>query len=211
MKKKLYKKLTDAVLIGDYEEVENIELSTITKNAGDTQKLNGLIIKGYETKFANGTNTNGERYTKECLDEFVNEYFVNNKLNIPVTLMHGYRFCDVCGRVLIVEVNTTGFYFVVYIPRALSMYNDILVAIKEGILQGFSKEGWAVEYEPHFDSSTGEWQYDTITKMMLTGVSLVTTPANGVAFEKMQEAIRDATEFVNETKDTRSKFKRMFN
>lgn len=210
-KKSIYKKLSDAVLIGSYEEVDNLELSTITKNSADNTRLNGLIIKGYETKFNNGTNENHERYTRECLDNFINEYFVKNKLNIPVTLMHGYEFKDLVGRVLVCEVNTTGFYFVVYIPKTLSIYPDIVTSLKEGLLQGFSKEGWATDYEEVFDTH-GVWQYDLIKEMKLLAVSLVACPANGLNFEKTQE-IADATKYKNNTikEEKKSEFSRMFN
>lgn len=203
--KKKFRKLTDAVLIGSYEEVDGLELSTITKNNADNAKLNGLIIKGYETKFNNGTNTNRERYTKECLDNFVNDYFVANKLNMPVTLCHSSNFDYLVGRVLTLEVNSVGFYFVAYIPKAHAKYNDILVALKEGLLQGFSKEGWATDWESHYDDKSGAWLYDTITEMRITAVSLVATPANAQAFEKMQ-SVENGLEFIHE----KPKKKRMF-
>ena len=82
-KKKLVVK--DAVLIGDWEEVNGIPLSKITKNDKDTAKLDGLIIKGYETKF-NVTNENGERYAPNCLDKFVQQYCSTRK---PLTTKSG--------------------------------------------------------------------------------------------------------------------------
>ena len=82
-KKKLVVK--DAVLIGDWEEVNGIPLSKVTKNDKDTATLDGLIIKGYETKF-NVTNENGERYAPNCLDKFVQQYFVDHELNMVVDL-----------------------------------------------------------------------------------------------------------------------------
>ena len=45
-------KIQDAVLIDNYEEVDNLELSKITHNPNDAQRLSGLIVRGYETKFA---------------------------------------------------------------------------------------------------------------------------------------------------------------
>ena len=45
------------------------------------------------------------------------------------------------GRVLVVESNGVGFYFVVYIPKTYVNYEIVRNNIKEGILQGFSKEG----------------------------------------------------------------------
>ena len=54
-------KIQDAVLIDNYEEVDNLELSKITHNPTDAQRLSGLIVRGYETKFAKGTNENREQ------------------------------------------------------------------------------------------------------------------------------------------------------
>ena len=52
-------KLQDTTLIGNWEEVQGVPASTITKNDKDVEKLDGIIVKGYETKFAGGTNENG--------------------------------------------------------------------------------------------------------------------------------------------------------
>lgn len=205
-------KINDAVLIGKYSEVEDLELSAITHNTQDTTKLNGLLVYGYETKFAGGTNENYERYTKECLDEFIKRYFVDNKLNMPVTLQHRNDIDHLCGRVLIVEVNSVGFYFVAYIPKSLPNYGTILSLITEGILQGFSKEGWATDYEYKY-TSDGDLDYIQINKMEILGVSLVTTPANGNPFESVKKTkIDDATKFVNNRKDEEkeSKLKKLF-
>ena len=41
----------DGVLLGDWQEVSGLPLSSVTKKDTDTATLDGLIIKGYETKF----------------------------------------------------------------------------------------------------------------------------------------------------------------
>ena len=51
--------VSDGVLIGSWEEVAGVKLETVTKRSGDDAVLDGLIIKGYETKFG-VTNENGE-------------------------------------------------------------------------------------------------------------------------------------------------------
>ena len=79
-------KIFDAVKIGSWEEVSNIPASTITKNDKDTQKLDGLILRGYETKFKDAKNFNSEVYETGCLDKFIENYFVKNNLNMPVTI-----------------------------------------------------------------------------------------------------------------------------
>lgn len=183
-------KIHNAVALGSWEEVDNLPLSTITKNDSDTAKLDGLIIKGYETKFSN-TNENGERYEKECLDEFIQTYFVDNKLNMPVDVQHRSDIDHLCGRVLIVETNSVGFYFVAYVPKTYCKYEELKNLIKEGIIQGFSKEGWATDYDFIYKKD-GTFDYMLIKKMRILSVSLVSTPANANAFEKAQE-IKNAT------------------
>ena len=177
-------KINDAVLIDNYEEVDNYELEKITHNPNDAQRLSGLIIRGYETKFAKGTNENCEQYDPHCFDEFVEEYFVKNKLNIPVTLHHDDD--KLVGRVLCLEVNSVGFYFVIYIPKKIKRYDEIKTLIEEGLLQGLSKEGWAIDYDYKFKED-GSFDYMQINKMSICGVSLVAMPANGVGFEKAEE------------------------
>lgn len=197
-------KLADVVALGSYEEVEGLELETITKNDADKgSKLSGLIIRGYETRFADGTNTNGERYTKECLDKFFAEYYQKRKLNMPLTLMHGDRMEDVCGRVLTIEINSVGFYFVCYIPKALPEYEGIKVRIKEGLLQGLSKEGWATDGRIIRDKD-GNFMYYLVEEMEMTAVSLVSTPANGNPLEKVQE-IKNTLQIIKENNEPRKK------
>lgn len=191
--------LVDVVKIGDYKTVEDLSLETITKRPEDRdKKLNGMLLYGYETKFANGTNANGERYAKEALDKFVDEYYVKRNLNMPVTVMHGYRLEEQIGRVLILEVNGVGFYFVCYIPKGIAGYDDIKLKIEEGILQGLSKEGWSVRGKAYY-TKEGNFDYYLVEEMEILAVSLVTTPANGNPLEKAKE-IRNSLQF-RKTKD----------
>lgn len=206
--------LSDVVKLGDYREVENLSLETITKSAEDkNKKLNGILIYGYETKFAAGTNTNYERFSKDALDKFINEYYKKNSLNMPLTVQHGWRREDVIGRVLIIEVNSVGFYFVCYVPKGVAGYEDIKLKVQEGILQGLSKEGWSTKSKA-FWKKDGSFDYLLVEEMEMLGVSLVTTPANGNPIEKAKE-VKDGLQFVNKTKDNaeeqREAFEAMFN
>ena len=54
-------RIEDGVLLGSWEDVKDLPLSKITKNDEDTTRLDGLILKGYETKF-NEINSNREKY-----------------------------------------------------------------------------------------------------------------------------------------------------
>lgn len=179
MEKKI---ICDAVKIGSYEEVNGIPAKNITKVDNDNTILDGLIVKGYETKFSDLPNENAEIYTKDCMDDFLERYYIKNDLNVPVVIQHCQDITHLVGRVLILEVNSVGFYFVCYIPRALPQYSNVLTLVKEGILQGLSKFGWATEY--HFDEKKDAFIID---KMDLVNVSLVSNPANAIPFEKLQE------------------------
>ena len=192
-------KIQDTTLIGNWDEVQDYELSKVTKKDTDTQKLNGLVIRGYETKFSK-VNENGERYEPGCLDEFIQSYFIDNGLNMVVDLQHGYDIDSQVGRVIYLETNSVGFYFVAYIPRSVARYEQVKNLLKEGILQGFSKCGWATEYDYKY-TADGEYDYMLIKKMDIVSVSLVTSPANAVAFEGFGETVQNRLEYRNRLKD----------
>lgn len=202
--KKKFLKIENTTLIGQWEEVQQIKASSITKNDADTEVLDGLIVKGYEMKFGQ-VNENGEIYEKNCFDNFINSYFVENKLNIPVDIQHHSDLLSLAGRVIYAEVNSVGLYFVAYIPKTYFYYDVVKNNLREKILQGFSKCGYATDYE----YEDGSFKNVTIKEMALLSVSLVATPANSIKFEAVQE-IQNATRFNNKTK-TENKFKKMFN
>lgn len=193
------KLIQDVTLIGEWKEVTDLPLSSITKRDTDTAKLDGLVIKGYETKF-DRTNENGEHYEPGCLDEFIQSYFIDNKINMVVDVQHGYTIDDQVGRVIYLEANTVGFYFVVYVPRTVARFEQVRNLLAEGILQGFSKCGWATDYEYRF-TETGDFDYMLIKKMNILSVSLVTAPANAVTFEAVGEAVRNELSFRNTIKE----------
>ena len=190
-------KITDTTKINDFKEVDNMELSKITRNEGDKEILTGMIISGYEMKFGK-INENREMFEPTCIDEYMQDYFIKNKLNVPVTILHRDDITHLAGRVLVVETNTNGFYFVVYIPRGVAGYDDIKLKVKEGILQGFSKEGWSEEYEVKY-TKDGAFDYILIKKLIFASLSIVATPANSLRFDKVGETMNiiNSTKFVN--------------
>ena len=190
-------KITDTTKINDFKEVDNMELSKITRNEGDKEILTGMIISGYEMKFGK-INENREMFEPTCIDEYMQDYFVKNKLNVPVTILHRDDIMHLVGRVLVVETNTNGFYFVVYIPRGVAGYDDIKLKVKEGILQGFSKEGWSEEYEVKY-TKDGAFDYILIKKLIFASLSIVATPANSLRFDKVGETMNiiNSTKFVS--------------
>lgn len=210
--KKVAHFLRDQVLLGDWEEVPAGTDAQTIKPELAPEKLDGLIIKGYEMKFGQ-TNQNGEQYDKTAFDEFIKSYFVDGKLNMPVDINHeGYHdWRSYCGRVLYIEVNSVGFYFAVYIPRTYAEYDRLLWALKNGIIQGFSKEGF-VDYDD-YDlkwNEDGSFDHEQIHKMSVVSVSLVCTPANGLAFEKMQ-VTKNALLYENKTQGGKKTLAELFN
>lgn len=200
----------DMVLLGDWEKIEKQSARTINPKLDD-EILDGLIIKGYEMKW-NKTNENGEQYDKTAFDEFIQQYFVDGKLNMPVDINHQgyYDWRNYCGRVLYIETNSVGFYFVVYVPKTYADYDRLLWGLENGIVQGFSKEGY-VSWED-FDwvyNEDGTFDHEQIHKMRIVSVSLVTTPANGLPFEKMQQT-QNALVFEKKTESGKS-FADLFN
>lgn len=193
--------IKDTTKINDYREVDKLELSSITKNDGDKELLSGMIISGYEMKFGK-VNENMEVFDKGCLNEYLEEYFVKNKLNVPVTILHRDDLQHLAGRVLVVESNGVGFYFVVYIPKTYVNYEIVRNNIKEGILQGFSKEGWATDYDYKYKDN-GEFDYMLIKKMCIINLSIVAAPANSLSFEAIKETkIQNATKFIKNTPES---------
>jgi hypothetical protein len=203
--------LCDNVKIGNWEEVQGLPVSTITKRDGDDALLDGLIVKGYEMEWG-ATNENGERYSQEAFDEFIDEYFVGRGLNLVVDIEHAGEHSPewVAGRVIYAETNSRGFYFVAYIPRSYCHYDMVRSMLAEGLLQGFSKMGYATDWEVKY-TENGEFDYELIKSFKLFAVSLVSAPANGVAFEKVAELKRDGLTFVKNIENASgSELERMF-
>lgn len=187
--------ICDSTLIGKWEDVTNKELSTITHNENDTEKLDGMLIYGYETKFGK-TNTNAEQYEKTAIDEFIQEYFVNQKLNMPVDVEHDGRPEWLVGRVVYAESNNTGFYFVVYVSRTHEKYDILKQRIEEGLIQGLSKYGMSTDCQWVEDEGELFGGHLLIKKCRIYRMSLVSTPANGVTFERVKE-IKNTLRFVS--------------
>lgn len=193
-----YPVIRNAVKIGDWEEVEKIPVSKITKRDEDTEKLDGLIIRGYEMEWGK-VNENFELYEKDAFDDFIQSYFVEKGFNLPVDIEHaGYSPEWLAGRIIYAEINTRGFYYVAYIPRTFKNYDTVLNLLREGILQGFSKMGYATDWQWVYDED-GSFKHEIIKKFKLLAMSIVSTPANGIQFEKMQETKQNGLVFKNTT------------
>ena len=199
----------DSVLIGEWKDVQDLPLSSITKRADDVEKLDGLIIKGYEMKWG-ATNENGERYAQGAFDDFINNYYIKNGLNVVVDVQHDPRPEWLCGRLLYIETNTVGFYLVAYIPRTEQAFEAVKSKLQNGLLQGFSKYGF-VDDGHYVFKDNGKVDYFQIDKIRLFAASLVATPANGVPFEGVGE-VKNRLEYVNKTHEVEEgAMNKMFN
>ena len=186
----------DSVLIGEWKDVHDLPLSSITKRADDVEKLDGLIIKGYEMKWG-ATNENGERYAQGAFDDFIKNYYIKNGLNVVVDVQHYEDPFWLCGRLLYIETNTVGFYLVAYIPRTEQAFEAVKSKLQNGLLQGFSKYGF-VDDGHYVFKDNGKVDYFQIDKIRLFAASLVAMPANGVPFEGVGE-VKNRLEYVNIT------------
>ena len=199
----------DSVLIGEWKDVQDLPLSSITKRADDVEKLDGLIIKGYEMKWG-ATNENGERYSQGAFDDFIKNYYIKNGLNVVVDVQHDPRPEWLCGRLLYIETNTVGFYLVAYIPRSEQAFEAVKSKLQNGLLQGFSKYGF-VDDGHYVFKDNGKVDYFQIDKIRLFAASLVSTPANGVPFEGVGE-VKNRLEYVNKTREVEEgAMNKMFN
>lgn len=186
----------DSVLIDEWKDVQDLPLSSITKRADDKEKLDGLIIKGYEMKWGK-TNENGERYAQGAFDDFIKDYYIKNGLNVVVDVQHFEDPYWLCGRLLYIETNEVGFYLVAYIPRTEQAFEAVKSKLQNGLLQGFSKYGF-VDDGHYVFKDNGKVDYFQIDKIRLFAASLVATPANGVPFEGVGE-VKNRLEYVNKT------------
>ena len=198
--------LCNAVTIGDLEDVKGIPTSQLTKRDEDTALLDGLIIRGYEMEW-DKTNENYERYAKDAFDKFIKDYFIDRGFNLVVDIEHAGGFDPqwLAGRVIYAEINSQGMYYIVYIPRTYVHFDMVRNLLQEGILQGFSKMGYATDWEDVWNKQTGEFLYELIKEFKLLAMSLVSAPANGMQFEKLQEVKRNGLVFRNIEKEQTQK------
>ena len=96
-------------------------------------------------------------------------------------------------------------YYIVYIPRTYVHFDMVRNLLQEGILQGFSKMGYATDWENVYNKQTGEYLFELIKEFKLLAMSLVSAPANGMPFEKLQEVKRNGLVFRNIEKEQTQK------
>lgn len=133
----------------------------------------GVELRGMLTTF-DVVNENGFIFKVESFDEFVDDYFIKNSLNIPVVLLHNEEdITHLAGKVEKMTKTANGVEVEIFIPRCAYFYNLIKNMITAGVLQGFSSAGGVVE--GHYDNNGAAFE---IEKFALLNVALVATPAD---------------------------------
>lgn len=151
-----------------------------------------FIIGGYVRKFGK-VNENGEQFSNDAYDEFIEKYYEKNSLHIPVDVMHGGTILGVCGKVVLLEkVKTVGVWCEIEISKNAIYFNNITGLINDGILQGLSDYGYATDYEYKYNND-GTFSHCIIKKQNLLRISIVDAPAEGTA--KLE--VMNATKFKN--------------
>ena len=136
--------IKNQILLEKFAEVDGSKASEITQDSTDTRVLSGLILTGYEHRHTNKANENQEVFGANCLDKFIEDYYVANGLNMPLSVFHnGNDFETAAGVILKIENNTVGYKFTAYIPRTFKNYENLKNLLEIGYIQGFSKYGRA--------------------------------------------------------------------
>ena len=194
--------IKNQILLEKFVEVDNSKASEITQDLTDTRVLSGLILTGYEHRHTNKANENQEVFGANCLDKFIEDYYVANGLNMPLSVFHnGNDFETAAGVILKIENNTVGYKFTAYVPKTFKNYENLKNLLEIGYIQGFSKYGWATSYE-YIYNADGTFSYVRIDEMTIIDMSLVACPAN---LEKFEKIIENTMKFQNDLKQKKSK------
>ncbi len=149
----------------------------------------GFRVSGYFKRW-NTVNFNKEMYDENSYDKFIEDYYVKNQLYVPLNVLHQGDLFHLAGKIIKMEKTKAGLWIEGEISKSAIYYSDIVAMIEDNILQGFSDEGWASEYE-YRETENGDF-YWYVQDAVLSQISLVSTPAEAEA--KM--IISNATKFV---------------
>lgn len=133
----------------------------------------GFRVRGVLTTF-DVRNVNGEVFTKQSYDKFVDEYFIKNSINVPLCINHDDTDprC-LCGIVESMTKTESGVEIVGLVFRSAYYYTMLKDQIERGLYQGFSNAGGIMD--AHWDS---ENETLVVEAFGLIHASIVTTPAD---------------------------------
>ncbi len=151
----------------------------------ENSKLNDngdYVVSGYFKVWKN-RNFNGERYTTDAYDEFINSYFEKNEFNVPINLLHQKDIFHLVGKVDNMIKDDIGIYLDVIISKHAIYFEKVVGMIEDKILQGFSDEGFATNWDEDEDGVL-------IRQAILERISLVDLPAEVDAKLEIENATK---------------------
>lgn len=128
-------------------------------------------VSGYAMHF-DEPNYNGEIYNKTAFNKFINDYYIKNKKNMPLTIMHETGLNSLIGRIDTFEIFDDGVFINATISKSAPRFRNIVGLIEDGVLTGFSTEGFAFDYKELENGLT------YINEAALTRISVVDQPAD---------------------------------
>lgn len=162
------------LLVNDFVTFEAVEGSTAkctTVTDADGNET-GFEVRGLLTSF-DFVNVNGLNFTKESYDDFVENYYIANGLNVPLCILHNDTdIRNVCGYVREMTKEEGGVRIVGFVSKSAYYYKLIRNYIESGVLQGFSNCGGVTDYDFNEDGSL------TVKAFSLLHVALVCIPAD---------------------------------
>lgn len=162
-------KILNYTLLQRFEDTDGGKKYKVVTNS--TGEEIGIELRGRLTTF-DVENENGQTFKAKSYDNFVNDYFVNNSINVPVCLLHNDTdMTHLCGIVSKMTATSDGVDIVVFVPKSAYFYNLTKNYIDCGILQGFSNYGWATDYT--FENDTFN-----VKDFQLLHVAIVSTPSD---------------------------------
>ena len=143
---------------------------------------NNFLITCTATKF-NSYNENGQLWASGSFDKCLRDFYGDN-LNVVAGIQHFWNLA--VGVFETITTDNDKMTATLRIPKSLKINNDYTIpAIKEGILQGLSTEGWFDDYE-----LTNEGY--KIVNGFLAKIDLVSVPAEKEArFKNTKIEIKD--------------------
>lgn len=143
---------------------------------------NGYYVSGVWKRF-NEVNENGYIYAEDAFDDFISNYFVKYQKNVPLNIQHQKDLPHLAGAVLSIEKRKYELILHAMVSKGAIYYEKIVQLIEDGVLQGFSDEGAAYDYQQTENGLL-------IRKATIERISLVDMPAMGDS-----EILTNATDF----------------
>lgn len=172
-------------------EMENLFIKNAYHIEKSSDSENCLYIEGYCSHF-NQMNLNQQVVDKKSFDYFFSLY---NEQKLKPRLNYEHTN-DVIGGIDSLETDDTGIYMVAHINKALPLTRDMIIPnILAGDISSFSTEGFIKDgYAGIVELENGYY----VKNFVLTGVSVVSTPADWDAMFSVSNFIKGYEEWKKE-------------